>query len=119
MYIDVSFLRGEAHDAETFFPVALVVIAHEAGHAWEDQNGYAPDRGSTVVNRELFADCFSGAVMAAIRGSLEEAKRTMYSVGDYAFDRRSHHGTPDQRREAVEYGAVNGHEACDGYLRLS
>ena len=101
------------------FAVAFA-IAHEMGHAVQDELGYfTPDGdlccGLATYQTELQADCFGGvwansaynqSILEA--GDPQEAAQSAYDLGDYFFWDVGHHGTPDERRNAVIYGYNTG-----------
>ncbi len=102
---------------------AAIVVAHEFGHhVWFEMLTQFDEQGQDVVipspkNRELIADCFAGnwmysaytdAILEA--GDVDEAVAAMEAVGDFEVNSPQHHGTPDERREAL----LGGFEGVGG-----
>ncbi|WP_310481401.1 neutral zinc metallopeptidase [Chamaesiphon sp. VAR_48_metabat_403] len=95
------------------------ILAHEYAHAAQTVGGFRPQN---ITKIELQADCLSGFYMGAMpnvtfdRQDIEEIAQIAYQVGDYEFNNRQHHGTPEQRAEAVLRGFAasqrNGITAC-------
>ncbi|WP_295616341.1 neutral zinc metallopeptidase [Chamaesiphon sp. GL140_3_metabinner_50] len=95
------------------------ILAHEYAHAAQTVGGFTPNN---ITKIELQADCLAGFYMGAMpnvtfdRQDIEEIAQIAYQVGDYEFNNRQHHGTPEQRSEAVLRGFVasqrNGIVAC-------
>lgn len=92
------------------------ILAHEFAHVGQ----YITHTGLSgrTVNRELMADVISGWYIGmmvtnggsqplvdnqAIKDINETINRTFRS-GDYQFNHKDHHGTPDQRAEAFIFG---------------
>jgi predicted metalloprotease len=104
------------------FAVAYVV-AHEYAHDVQQENGLLAGR-TRALPTELDADCLAGtwARWDDARGGLDpgdvqEALDTALAVGDFDFLSPQHHGTPQQRRDALLTGLRSGRpSACDGYL---
>jgi predicted metalloprotease len=73
---------------------------------------------------ELNADCLAGtwAKWADAQGRLDagdiqEALDAALAVGDFDFLSSQHHGTPEERRDALMTGLRSGRPpACDPYL---
>jgi hypothetical protein len=90
----------------------LAVCAHEFGHIAQFRAGVRDRllRGQRTVKRmELHADLLSGYFLGyrkRIDGDISvwAAGHALYSIGDYAFNNPNHHGTPDERVAAAEYG---------------
>jgi uncharacterized protein len=77
-----------------------------------------------VLPTELNADCLAGTWLAwdAAHNNLTPADTQQVldaalAVGDFDFMSPQHHGTPEQRRDAVMTGLKSGSPpACDVYL---
>jgi hypothetical protein len=91
-----------------------VVLGHEFGHHIQFELNLfdSPLTGPEATRRtELMADSYGTYWGTHARGlSLNtkrvlQAVRTFYVVGDCAFDNPGHHGTPNQRLRAAEWGA--------------
>ena len=90
------------------------VLGHEFGHhiQYELNLFDSPLTGAEATRRtELMADAYATYWATHARGLSLNAKRvvdallTFHAVGDCAFDNPNHHGTPNQRRRAAEWGA--------------
>jgi hypothetical protein len=90
------------------------VLGHEFGHhvQYEDNLFTSPLTGAEATRRtELMADTFGTYFATHSRGLALNAKRVLqaeksfYEVGDCAFDNPGHHGTPNQRLHASQWGA--------------
>ncbi len=91
-----------------------VVMGHEFGHhvQYEDNLFETDLTGPEATRRtELMADTFAAYFGTHKKGLALNKKRvvdtllTFYTVGDCAFDDDGHHGTPNQRERAAEFGA--------------
>jgi uncharacterized protein len=95
------------------------ILAHEYAHAAQTASGF---RTKNITKIELQADCLAGFYMGAMpnvtfdQKDIEEIAAIAYQVGDYEFNNRQHHGTPQQRAQAVLLGfqasQQNGIVAC-------
>jgi len=88
--------------------------AHEFGHHVQFELGVFDDYvGSPETTRrtELMADGFGAYFCAHSRGASFQANRfanvmsAAFAIGDCAFDDPGHHGTPNQREKAAQWGA--------------
>jgi predicted metalloprotease len=142
VYIDLSFyqqLRQQFGAAGDF--AQAYVIAHEIGHAVQDQTGVLPDfnarRGSMSqeeqnaesVRVELQADCYAGVWANYEKkqnyldsGDAEEAIRAANQIGDDTLTRGQvsprnfTHGTSEQRMQWLKRGMESGDVAqCDTF----
>lgn len=87
------------------------ILAHEYGHhvqfAKNVDFGNSPEG---TRRTELMADALSAYFLTHKRGAALNWKRVQeflgvfYSIGDCAFDDNGHHGTPNQRMKAAEFG---------------
>lgn len=88
----------------------LGVLAHEFAHvAQYRRRVMSALAGKTVKRSELHADLVSGYYLglrklANTSLKLRAAGMALYSIGDYAYNDPQHHGTPEERIEASEYG---------------
>jgi uncharacterized protein len=106
------------------FAVAYVV-AHEYGHNVQEELG-TMDGHLRALPIELNADCLAGtwARWAYGKGELnardaQEALDAALAVGDFDVLSPQHHGTPQERRDALLTGMRSGSpSACDEYLDL-
>ena len=93
------------------------VYAHEFGHQIQFKNNYFADAvpGATTdaeLTRytELMADAYSGYYLGhqnlgkTTKQQIRDAERAFFNLGDCAFDNPGHHGTPNQREAAVDFG---------------
>ena len=106
------------------FAVAYIV-AHEYAHNLQQELGIFDNRRTSGAKPfELQADCMSGvwaySVFAAgdlKPGDIEEATAAALAVGDFETQSEQHHGTPDERREALLAGYRTGDPAaCNRFL---
>ena len=106
------------------FAVAYVV-AHEYAHNLQQELGIFDNRETKSARPfELQADCFSGTWAhsqyeegALKPGDLEEATNAALAVGDFDVGNAQHHGTPEERRDALLAGFNSGDPSvCSQYL---
>jgi predicted metalloprotease len=106
------------------FAVAYVV-AHEYGHNAQQENGtLAGHRRALPV--ELNADCLAGTWAKWEYGKgrlkqsdIQQALDAALAVGDFDYLNPQHHGTPQERHDALMTGLNSGStSACDKYLQL-
>jgi uncharacterized protein len=110
-HIQMAYKYGDA--------ALAYILAHEYAHAAQTIGGFRP---SNITAIELQADCLAGFYMGAMpnvtfdRQDIEQIAEIAYQVGDYEFNNRQHHGTPEQRAKAVLLGfqasQKNGIAAC-------
>jgi hypothetical protein len=90
------------------------ILGHEFGHQVQFQDNLYKSRltGAEATRRtEVMADAMGTYFLTHSRGlSLNtrrvlEGEKTLYDVGDCAFDDPNHHGTPNQRLRASTWGA--------------
>jgi uncharacterized protein len=97
------------------FAVAYV-LAHEYAHNLQQELGVFDNRVSAAAKPfELQADCFAGVWAHSVYeqghlepGDLEEATNAALAVGDFDVGNAQHHGTPEERREALLTGFDSG-----------
>ncbi len=108
------------------FAVAYV-LAHEYAHNLQQELGTFDNAvGSTARPYELQADCLAGTWAHSVyeRGllgpdDLEEATNAALAVGDFDVGIAQHHGTPQERLEALLTGHDSGEPArCNRYVPL-
>jgi uncharacterized protein len=109
------------------FAVAYV-LAHEYAHNLQQELGIF-DNTVTPNARpfELQADCMAGVWAYSVfakgdleRGDIEEATDAALAVGDFDVGNEQHHGTPEERRNALVSGFESGDPAvCRRYLPLT
>ncbi len=87
------------------------IIAHEYGHHVQFAKNVNFGNSPEATRRtELMADAFSAYYLTHSRGEAMNWKRVkeflvgFYLIGDCAFNNNGHHGTPNQRMRAAEYG---------------
>jgi predicted metalloprotease len=106
------------------FAVAYVV-AHEYGHNVQQEHGVLAGR-SRALPTELNADCLAGTWTRWEYGrgdvtdaDVQEVLDAASAVGDFDFTNPQHHGTPQERRDALMTGLRSGSpSSCDVYLQL-
>ena len=104
------------------FAVAYVV-AHEYGHNVQTERGIRPNPLSAMPT-ELNADCLAGTWThweygqgKVTEADVQQVLDTALAVGDFDYTSPDHHGTPQQRRDALMTGLRAGTESsCDRYL---
>ncbi len=104
------------------FSVAYIV-AHEYAHQVQGELGVLQG-GHATVNIELQADCFAGTWAKSAyeenrleEGDVQEALDAALAVGDFDATNPSHHGTPEQRKDAWSSGFQTGDpSSCSQYL---
>ena len=97
------------------------LLAHEYGHNLQVETGVDAYDSATAKPVELHADCLAGAYLADAlhRGTidaaaLDQARAAAYAVGDDAVDDPDHHGTSQERLDALNRG-ISGAD-CKTYL---
>lgn len=92
---------------------AEAILGHEmAHHVQYERDAFGTTSGPEATRRtELMADAISTYFVTHKRGvtlqplRVQEAIFTFASVGDCNFDSNGHHGTPNQRLAAAQWGA--------------
>ena len=101
------------------------VVAHEYAHNLQYELGiFDSGMSESAEPYELQADCFAGTWAHSVYeegllqpGDLEEATNAALAVGDFELGSAMHHGTPQERRDAVLAGFDSGEpSACGRYL---
>jgi hypothetical protein len=106
------------YEAMGFGDVApQAIFAHEFAHHIQYENGYFDDEiansGSAAEQTrytELMADAMSAYFLTHKRGAAMNRKRVeqfleaFYQIGDCGFTSPGHHGTPNQRMAAAQFG---------------
>src|SRR5262249_37224773 len=90
----------------------IIVAAHEFGHIRQYTSGqYRNFQGGQPTNKriELHADFLSGYYIGLRKtdhpeASFWKAGKEIWDIGDFAFNRKSHHGTPAERVASAEAG---------------
>jgi predicted metalloprotease len=93
---------------------AAAIYGHEFAHHIQFQNGYFNDPFPTAAERtrytELMADAMSAYFMTHKRGMSFNRHRVaqfleaFFNIGDCGFTSSGHHGTPNQRMRAAQFG---------------
>ena len=106
------------------FAVAYV-LAHEYAHNLQQELGIFDNRvGPSARPFELQADCWSGTWANSVyeqgdlaQADLDEILNAALAVGDFDVGNEAHHGTPEERREAVLTGFRSGDPSvCRRYV---
>ena len=106
------------------FAVAYV-LAHEYAHNLQQELGVFDNAvAPTAKPFELQADCLAGSWAHAVYeegllepGDIEEATSAALAVGDFDVGNARHHGTPQERRDALLTGYESGEPArCNAFL---
>jgi predicted metalloprotease len=109
------------------FAVAYV-LAHEYAHNLQQELGTFDNAiGTTAKPYELQADCLAGTWAHSVfeqgllePGDLEEATSAALAVGDFDVGNAQHHGTPDERRDALLIGYDTGEPAqCNRFVEAA
>jgi hypothetical protein len=109
VYIGLRLINGEFNN-DAYGGVAVAgICAHECGHIYQFQNGYMEAlAGQTALLVELHADYIAGLYLGRDRSHsrehVEVFSHSLFSKGDYDFNKPQHHGTPDQRVRAMRQG---------------
>ena len=111
-------LPGEASGVRAAGDFAVAyVLAHEYAHNLQHELGIFDTRieSPTVRPFELQADCMSGTWANSVfeqglidETDIEEATNAALAVGDFDFGNAQHHGTPEERRDALLLGFRSG-----------
>ena len=112
--------RGYGRAAGDF--AVAYVVAHEYAHNIQQELGIFDNRQTSSAEPfELQADCFAGTWANSVfkqgqlePGDLEEATNAALAVGDFEFGNAQHHGTPEERRDALLAGVRDGDPAACG-----
>ena len=94
---------------------AQAIFAHEFAHQIQYENEYFDDLGDVSAPEEtryseLMADAMAAYYLTHKRGGTLNQKRVeqflevFYQIGDCGFTSSGHHGTPNQRMAAAEFG---------------
>lgn len=103
------------------------ILGHEFGHHIQYQQGLREsDLPAPEATRrtELMADSFSSYFLAHRRGANMRWTRIKHfieafgNIGDCNFDSPNHHGTPNQRTRAAEWGTLMGVLALPPFYRV-
>ncbi|HKH93043.1 MAG TPA: hypothetical protein VKA54_14650 [Gemmatimonadaceae bacterium] len=106
----------EAYAAIGYGDIApQAIFAHEFAHQIQFENEYFEDLGEVTQPEatrytELMADAMAGYYLTHKRGAALNDKRVaqflqvFYQTGDCQFANPGHHGTPNQRMAAAEFG---------------
>jgi predicted metalloprotease len=106
------------------FAVAYV-LAHEYAHNLQQELGIFDNRvGPTAQPFELQADCWAGSWANSVYAQgrldpadLDEILNAALAVGDFDVGNETHHGTPQERRDAVLTGFRSGDPSvCRRYV---
>ena len=106
------------------FAVAYIV-AHEYAHQVQGELGLLQEgQRPATVDIELQADCYAGTWAKSANdenrledGDVQEALDAALAVGDFDATNPSHHGTPEQRKDAWNSGFQSGDpSACGQYV---
>lgn len=112
VYVGSSILSNYLGRREHADVAIAAIVAHEFSHIKVFKHGVEPRvlRGQPTVKRaELLADFLAGYYGG--RKKLERASypaviyaKTLHELGDFVFTDRNHHGTPQERADAVGNG---------------
>jgi len=112
VYIGLNLINGEFEQADGGVAVAGI-CAHECGHIYQFYNGWMDKLASDTARLvELHADFLAGYYFG--RTGLHSANKvkvfgnSLFSKGDYNFNDKDHHGTPEERLTAMQRGYETG-----------
>jgi hypothetical protein len=100
------------------------IFAHEYAHQIQYENNYFADVATLdgpeqTRYTELMADAMAAYFLTHARGEalnkfrVQEFLQVFFQIGDCAFDNDGHHGTPNQRLKAAQFGFA----VADEYLK--
>jgi hypothetical protein len=107
--LGINLLNNEVLSGR-FGGVAVAgICAHECGHIIQFYTKYHNElQGPTSILLELHADFIGGYYIGRRRQFASDHvaafARSLFNKGDYAFNSPQHHGTPDQRFDAMKKG---------------
>jgi hypothetical protein len=118
VYIGLNLINGEFSNSDWGGVAVAGICAHECGHIYQFFNGYTQAlNGQTAVLVELHADYIAGLYLGRDRSHSREHvqafAQSLFSRGDYNFNNPQHHGTPQQRVQAMTAGYDAGDSAID------
>lgn len=103
-------LIKEEIQASSYGGVAVAgICAHECGHIFQFFSDYSDKlKGETAKLIELHADFIAGYYMGRRRQFSSDRiavfARSLFAKGDYSYNDPDHHGTPEQRFDALKRG---------------
>ena len=115
----------EAYAAIGYADVApQAIFAHEYAHQIQYEKDYFDDLGAVTQPEatrysELMADAMAAYYLTHARGEalnkfrVQQFLQVFFQIGDCAFDNDGHHGTPNQRMKAAQFGFT----VADQYLK--
>jgi hypothetical protein len=99
------------------------ILAHEWAHQVQFRFGWMQQTEPTVRRTELEADMWSGLYMGMAKqwagAQLDAYFQTLFRLGDYQFNSRNHHGTPNQRLAGGVTGLLVAQQVLSNRLPLS
>jgi len=107
--LGVNLIRTEMGSSEYGGVAVAGIAAHECAHIFQFFSPYVKRLGgSTAKYVELHADLLAGYYMGRRRQFSSDRiavfARSIFNKGDYNYNDRNHHGTPEQRFEAMKRG---------------
>lgn len=108
VFFGVELIYSEL--SESYGGAAIAgIAAHEAAHVMQFYSAFAKRlvQGETAREIELHADYLAGYYFGAIGRSdrsIDAFGASLFSKGGYDFNDPQHHGTPDERLEAMHAG---------------
>ncbi|WFU40795.1 hypothetical protein QA640_42720 [Bradyrhizobium sp. CB82] len=118
VYIGLNLINREFSNSDWGGVAVAGICAHECGHIYQFFNGYTQLlSGATAQLVELHADYIAGFYLGRDHSHSREHVQTfaqsLFSKGDYNFNNPQHHGTPQQRVQAMTAGYDAGTSATD------
>ncbi len=99
------------------------ILAHEWAHQMQFRFSWMQTSEPTVRRTELEADMWSGLYMGMAKlwagPQLSAYFQALFNLGDFSFNDRNHHGTPNQRLAAGATGLNVAQQVLTSRQRLS
>lgn len=108
IYFGLNLIKSEL--GKPFGGAAVAgIAAHEGAHIFQFFSDFLGElqSGTTAREMELHADFLAGYFFAAsnrTKRSLDAFGSSLFEKGDYDFNNEGHHGTPEERLEAMSKG---------------
>ena len=117
VYFGVQLLSQELYTLEKG-PVAVAgILAHEFAHIAQMAGGMRVGNKASELHADLLAGWYLGRKAAVKNIRVEGFARSVYEKGDYDFWSPQHHGTPDERVDAMMTGFASKSLSFDEVLR--
>lgn len=97
----------------------MAIMAHEGAHIMQYKNGIRLRGKYQELQADFMAGWYLGARSKLLFTDVGPAFQTFFELGDYSFNSSDHHGTPEERLDAVRAGFQNAGLAATAALRVS